>query len=377
MKTIMGYDISLWALMFHLNTQSKYVLEMDKDNKTESFINPLAFEISKQMDKILKREVSLSYNLSSDDIKSIVAYMNKNIDPVVKTRRIIPSILLLVSIEQLYYSKFEPCYEILGTGIVLDFIEDFVSRALNSEKTKKVYEENCFIIKNIIDPNTLPYAARKRILFLKNEFKDILNASYGSSVSHGWEHIDHVLSKSIYYRDKYNLKVDDDELILSVLFHDIYSHTDRDNHHELGAKWIEASIHPLISNDKEKQKRIANAIREHRAGYKGAYYSPTSEILATADRDIPILEDVVFRSYLYTKEKNPTLTHKETIAEVLKHVEEKYSRKGYIQYTNMFVLEHKDELTDMLLRIDKLLANKLVIKISNISGNTKINIKRK
>ena len=82
-------------------------------------------------------------------------------------------------------------------------------------------------------------------------------------------------------------------------------------------------------------------------------------------------------SYLYTKEKNPTLTHKETIAEVLKHIEEKHSRKGYIQYTNMFVLEHKDELTDMLLRIDKLLANKLVIKISNISGNTKINIKRK
>ena len=377
MKTIMGYDISLWALMFHLNTQSKYVLEMDKDSKAESFMNPLAFEISKQMDMILKREVSLSYNLSSDDIKSIVLYMNKHIDPVVKTRRIIPSILLLASIEQLYYSNFEPCYEILGTGVVLVFIEDFAKRAVTSENIKKIYEENCSIIKNIIEPTTIPYAARKKIISLKNEFKDVLDKSYGESEAHGWSHIDEVLSKAVYYRNKYNINVDDDELILSVLFHDMYSHTDRKEHHELGAKWVEASIHPLIANDKEKQKRIANAIREHRASYKETYYSPTSEILATADREMPILEKVVLRSYKHTKERNPTFTHKETIAEVLKHIEEKYSRKGYIQYTNMFVLEHNDELQHMLLKIDKLLAKKLVIKISNISGNTKVEIKRK
>ena len=49
MKKIHGYNISLWALMFHMLTQARYVIQADKDLNEESFINPLAVEIDKVM----------------------------------------------------------------------------------------------------------------------------------------------------------------------------------------------------------------------------------------------------------------------------------------------------------------------------------------
>lgn len=377
MKKIHGYNISLWALMFHMLTQARYVIQADKDLNEESFINPLAVEIDKVMTDLLDDKYQISYPLSYNDRKDIVEYMNKHIDPVVKTRRIRPALLLLSTINELYIEDFKPSYDVLGEGMVKEFVEDFTNRAINNDSIASYYEENCFIIKTIIEPFNTPYRARSLIKKYKAEFKTILDKAYGESLSHGWDHIDGVINKAIYFKNKYNIKVEYDEVILSALLHDIYNNENREEHHELAAKWVEASIHPILTNDKEKQKRIAYAIREHRASYIGDYYSPLSELLATADREKPNLEDIIGRMYKYQLDKKMNLTHKEIIAEIIKHLKEKYSRSGYIQYTNMFMLEYKNDLANMLDIIDKIIAKKLVIKIANISGKLNISIRRK
>lgn len=377
MKKIHGYNISLWALMFHMLTQARYVIQADKDLNEESFINPLAVEIDKVMTDMLADKYQISYTLSYQDRNDIVEYMNKHIDPVVKTRRIRPALLLLATINELYIAEFKPSYEILGEGMVKEFVEDFTNRASHKDSVSKYYDENCFIIKTIIEPYSIPLKARSLIKKYKVEFKTVLDKAYGDSQSHGWDHIDGVVNKAIYFKNKYNIKVDYDEVILSALFHDIYNDENRKEHHELAAKWVEASIHPIFNSDKEKKKRIANAIREHRASYTGDYYSPLSELLATADREKPNLEDIIARMYKFQIDKKLNLTHKEILAEIVQHLKEKYSRTGYIQYTNMFMIEHKNDLTIMLETIDKIINKKLLIKIANMSGRLNVSVRRK
>lgn len=205
----------------------------------------------------------------------------------------------------------------------------------------------------------------------------MLEKAYGDSEAHGWKHIDSVMYKAFYLKNKYNIEVATDELVSAVLFHDIFNSIDRDNHHTLASEWVDASIHPMLNKSKDSRKRIAMAIKEHRASYNEEYYSPLSELLATADREKPILKDILFRMYKHIEDTTPNVSHKEKINIMKKHLREKYSRTGYIQYTNMYMLEHKNDLAIMLDQIDSILANKLVIKVSSLFNKLTIDIKRK
>lgn len=364
--------MSLWALMFHMKMQSKYVLESEVRTGRPSFINPLAEEILRVMSGVIKTD----YILTNDNRVDIIEYMNSHITPIVNTRKISPPVLLLATINELYDIEFIPCYDILGSGVVRDFTTDFINRTSNSPELDAIYKESCAIIKTIIHPKSIPFVIKNKIKNLKEEFNSILEKSYGNSLSHGWSHIDDVLSNAIYYATKYNIEVDYEELILAVLLHDIFNDDNRKEHHELAAKWVESSIHPIFK-DKQKRARIANAIREHRASYSGEYYSTISELLATADREVPDLIKIIERMYMYRLDINPKEPHKEIMTNILCHLRDKYSRVGYIQYTNMYVLENGQKLKDMMDTIDRILIKKLVIKISNIAGKILVNIKRK
>ena len=382
MKEILGYKISVWALFFHMTKQSRYVIESDAETESESFINVLAQYVYKIMSEILSLSRPLpGFTLKLSDRMDIAEYMRRNIDPVVQSRRISPSLLLLSSADYLYSIDFIPIKLLLGdNNIVEEFLSDFIHRALDSEKTKRLGKESSDIVKYIIDPDIIDLKTRKIINDVQTELKDVLDKFYGESEAHGRGHISEVMNKALRLNQKYNLKVDPEEIVLTALLHDIFSNTNRDNHHIEAYQWVMSSMYPRLAN-KEKRTRIANAIKEHRASYKDAYSSVLSELIATADRGYPDLDKILKRMYIHVKETNSTtrngytmyytdrvLSHKEILEQMVYHLEEKYSRKGYIQYTKLYTIEHGHELEIFLEQVDKIISGKLKIVVSNHNG---------
>lgn len=358
---INGYPVNLWGLFFHLHTQSKYVLELDKEADSSSFINPLAEEIVNIFGKILSGDVQLSCGeISHNDRVRIADYIGNEISPVIKCRSLSPSLLLLASIETLYLLWFKPIIDVLGESYVKEFIEDFSNRVINLPKTSTApyqYDDTMKLVDFLVNPYRESMYVINKITKYKEMFKDVLDSSYGKDPAHGMDHIDSVLKKAIRLNYKYNAGCDIDEIIVASLLHDMFSASSREHHHELGYEWVIASRRRYqdVFEDVEVKIRIARAILEHRASYSGDYYSNLSELLATADREDPNLNSIVSRAFKYYKHNNPDANFKEVSTNVLKHLEEKYSRRGYSQYTNMYMLENNKELHNMLDDIDSLM----------------------
>lgn len=390
MKKILDYDMSIWALFFHMSKQARFVVESDKETGGESFINGLAQEIYRVMTDILTLKIKLpECSISMASRMDIAQYIARKIDPVIQTRKIVPSLLLFATVDYLYTEiKFPPIIALLGNNdTIKDFLSDFRTRSMDRNKVESLSQDAMEVVKMIVEPDIIKFKSRSILKKMLAEYKPLLDSMYGESEAHGRAHVLSVVNTALLYNQRYNVKCDPEEIILAGLFHDLFTRTDRDNHHKAGYDWVMQSMDGNLK-DKEKRLRIAHAVLEHRAGYKGDYYSPLSELIASADRGAPDLNDILKRMYIHVKETNTftrkgvttyntvPATHKEIIDQMLYHLEEKYSRKGYIQYTNIYMLEYKEELAIMLDQIDKVLKGKLKIVISNHNG-LEVTVKRR
>lgn len=201
---------------------------------------------------------------------------------------------------------------------------------------------------------------------LKEEYGKELDAFYKKDSSHGWSHVEDVAKNALEINRKMILNLNEEHLVLAALFHDIYSDTDRENHHTLAAEWFVEFM--IIEQGKYNTIDILEmslAIKEHRASYNGEYSSLLSEVLAAADRGAPDLNSLIGRSSKYYLEKGPNRDLKTVAEDVYKHMLEKYSRTGYMKYNAIYSLFYGEEIYNMYLAIDDLNIDK-VFNIINI-----------
>ena len=378
MKKILNHSIAEWGLFLHLAKVSKYVISVAKTSGKETFMHPLAEEIDRVITMLLQGELKIpGIDLSLSSRTEITNFIDINITPLILARKTNPPILLLVMLEVLYKLEFKPMISVFGNTYVKDFVTEFIARVLDNDSLEKYYRESYAIVSNIVEPDKENFRDKALLRNYREAFKDILEKSY-NGLAHGMDHIEDVYKKAIYLNVKYNLNIPKDEILIASMFHDMFQNTDRDKHHILAHDWIMSSIHPMITlNDKKKQKRIALAIKEHRASYGDEYSSPLSELIATADRELPDIYKIISRSYKHQLDKHPDRPHKEMVDNVIKHLVEKFGKEGYSKYTGMYTLEYGDQLFLLFDIIEKIRDGRVKINIARIKDTIRVTLKRK
>lgn len=202
--------------------------------------------------------------------------------------------------------------------------------------------------------------------FYKMESNDLLiNSFYKKDGSHGASHIHDVLNlaEEITNKDPLLLTpIEHDALILSCILHDITRDIDDDHHEESGAMLFDIMMKssPEFKKivltryiDKEHIDLVKYAIKEHRASYKGDFYSKVSEVLSSVDRGYPENLDLrIKRSFLYAKEHGKD--DQEALIHAIDHMKEKFGRNGYQKLPNIYKSFFKNEISILWDKIDDL-----------------------
>lgn len=201
---------------------------------------------------------------------------------------------------------------------------------------------------------------KELISLILEDLRTVLEESYCNSISHGMDHVREVMVTALTYNQKLDLRLDTREIILASLLHDMYQNNQRDLHHQLGYEYVMKSTHKVF--DGIDRKTVAHAILEHRASYKGKYYSLLSELIASADRSYPDLHKIVERCFVYTIETNPNMSIDEIGLAVKKHIKEKFSKDGYIKYPKLYLKMYGNKIEELHNDVDMFLnGEKLVI----------------
>ena len=198
---------------------------------------------------------------------------------------------------------------------------------------------------------------------LLKELKPILESSYNNSIGHGMDHVKNVMYRALYYNEILKLNLDKKEIILASLLHDMYSECSRKTHHILGHEYVINSTHKVFEGI--DRKRVAEAILEHRASYTGEYSSLLSELISSADRGEPNLNDIVNRCYISTKEFHPEYNVDEIGNAVKKHLSEKFTRNGYAKYPNIYLKINQKKLDVFHDEVDEFLNGERLVIIED------------
>ena len=198
---------------------------------------------------------------------------------------------------------------------------------------------------------------------LLKELKTILESFYNNSEGHGIKHIMDVMYRALYYNVILKLNLNEKEIILAALLHDMYSESSRKTHHILGHDYVMNSSHKVFDDiDKE---RVAKAILEHRASYTGEFSSLLSELISSSDRGEPDISKIVKRCYISTKEFHPEYNVDEINSAVKKHLSEKFTRNGYAKYPNIYLQVNQKKLNLFYDEVDEFLNGKKLIIIED------------
>jgi hypothetical protein len=171
---------------------------------------------------------------------------------------------------------------------------------------------------------------------LKSKLVELFNDSYQSNdPAHRVDHFDRVRDCGLYINGQLKFGYVTQLIYAVAYIHDAFSWC-LDNHQSMSAHWVETTKNPIMDIfSGVERKMIADACREHRASYKGEYSSIFSELMASADRMIPVdALTLLERSVLYTEAQG----HAPELARVLakQHIKEKYGFNGYARYPKMY-----------------------------------------
>lgn len=224
----------------------------------------------------------------------------------------------------------------------------------------------------------------KDLLYMFNEHiqkEDVVNymmeVLYENNGSHGIDHIKNVLNLGSdilvrfktdpKYSNKYYSNIYDD-FILTALFHDCTSSIDRDNHENSGADYFESIAEGIL--DPDRVILISNAIRHHRASYKGELNNFLEEVMSSADRGVPnSLELRITRSYTFNIERG--LDIESSWNNAIKHMIEKFGRNGYQKLPDLYKEVFNRELSNLWGLIDKIHSLDLTSLKDSLLKNTK------
>jgi len=160
--------------------------------------------------------------------------------------------------------------------------------------------------------------------------------------AHLINHADDVCSLAL----EINKEEDEKLVILASYIHDMFNAENRAVHNELAYEYVlEANDEFLENLNREELKRVAHAVLEHRASFKGEYYSSLSEIISSADRGLPNLESVVVRSMRFNNGDAQN---------VYEHILDKYATRGYAKYPKVYQEIFKEPLEQFQNEADKI-----------------------
>ena len=103
--------------------------------------------------------------------------------------------------------------------------------------------------------------------------------------------------------------------------------------------------------NKKELKEVAFAVLQHRASFKGEFYSPLSEVISSADRGLPDLERVVKRSMKFNRGNAQS---------VYEHIKRKYGKSGYAKYPDVYQKLFKEELAEFRCLADELTVERIL-----------------
>jgi len=177
----------------------------------------------------------------------------------------------------------------------------------------------------------------------KNRVRDYYKHYYeNGDEAHLINHADDVCSLAL----EINKEEDKKLVILASYLHDMFNADNRAVHNELAYEYVLDANDEFLQNLKsEELKRVAYAVLEHRASFKGEYYSSLSEIISSADRGLPDLESVVVRSMRFNNGDAQN---------VYEHILDKYGTKGYAKYPKVYQEIFKEPLEQFQKDADKI-----------------------
>lgn len=166
---------------------------------------------------------------------------------------------------------------------------------------------------------------------------------------HSKHHIEYVLKRAFEISKNYD--VDYNILYVSVIFHDIACHIDRETHEVLSAEYAYNDCYLKKFFSEEEMIVIRNAIEDHRASSKHIPRNIYGRILSSADRKVEIKEYLISSlGFNFNK-----MSKEELIEDSYKHAINKFGKEGYA--TDKFYVDD-DKYAKFLKNIQYLIEHK-------------------
>ena len=151
---------------------------------------------------------------------------------------------------------------------------------------------------------------------------------------------------------KINQSYDKKLVILASYLHDLFNAKNRSIHNDLAYEYVlKAEDKFLKQLSPEELKEVAYAVLQHRANFKGEFYSPLCEIISSADRGLPDLDKVVMRSMKFNKGNAQG---------VYEHIKKKYGSRGYAKYPEIYQKLFKKELVEFKRLADEITVQRVL-----------------
>ena len=189
---------------------------------------------------------------------------------------------------------------------------------------------------------------RKKIEKMVAEFYN--NNDSAHKLSHAIEVCDNFLEIDKVLK----LNLDKKLMILIAYFHDIFANVDdRKIHERKAAMYIFKNRSALFSDLTKKEVRIVYyAVLQHRASYKGAYYSIYSRVMNAADKGKLLIDKTIIRSFKYHFDRSQD--ENEAIIGVFKHMKDKFGSNGYFKPDDFYLKCYKDSYDLYTKNVDNL-----------------------
>ena len=146
--------------------------------------------------------------------------------------------------------------------------------------------------------------------------------------SHGLRHVTRVIKNALKLVPVTHADID--MVYIVAAYHDLGMSGPRAIHHITSGKILQADARLKRWFTPEQIKIMKEAVEDHRASSSRQPRSIYGKIVAEADRDIEVHE-IFLRAIEYGKENYPEKNKEEQWERFSEHMEEKYSRNGYIK----------------------------------------------
>jgi len=201
----------------------------------------------------------------------------------------------------------------------------------------------------------------------KEEIREYVKQYYlKNDGAHQIDHADKVYNDFIYCMKELNKSMDLDMIAVIAYCHDMFSTIEhRKVHEQKAADWVlenHNNIDFLKKFNNSDIKIISDAIREHRASYKGRFSSVYSELMNLADRGNLELNNTLKRSFKYHYDRMDIINEENidnACNNVLSHMIEKFGSKGYFQPNELYLQVFEKDYTNFVKQVDNLTIEQL------------------